>query len=69
MTSIDRPEGGMTKVHVPPGGVLVLGLEHMSDFWKRCPEIGRDIVDCSSFVNYRRLEGGEESPVLVLSYE
>jgi len=69
MTSIDRPEDGMTKVHAPKGGVLVLELENMSEMWKRCPDISRDIVDCASFVNYRRLEGGEESPVLVLSYE
>jgi hypothetical protein len=67
MPSIDHPEDGMTKVYTPPGGSLVLELENMLDLWKRCPKIARAIIDCSSFVNFRRLEGGEEVPVLFLS--
>jgi hypothetical protein len=67
MTSLDEPSDGMTAVHAPPGGVLVLALSDATDFAARCPDIYDAIVDGSAFVNHRRLEVGEP-PVLALSY-
>ena len=67
MTSIDEPADGLTSVHAPPGGYLVLQLENVTEFAARCPEIYDAIVDCTAFVNYRRIKVGEE-PVLALSY-
>lgn len=67
MTSLDEPADGMTQVHAPKGGVLVLSISDATDFAARCPEIFDALVDCVAFVNYRRMDLGE-SPVLALSY-
>ncbi len=66
MTSLDEPEDGLTSVHVPRGGVLALHIDHMGNLANRCPEIYDAIVECSAFVNYRRIVVAEE-PVLALS--
>lgn len=67
LTSLDVPDDGMTSVHAPKGGMLTLHLDHIGDLANRCPDIYDAIVECSAFVNYRRIEADEE-PVLALSY-
>ena len=67
MTCLDDPEAGMTSVHVAPGDVMVLRVSVVVDFKKRCPEIYEALVECSAFVNYRRIEKGD-SAVLALSF-
>lgn len=67
MTSLDEPQDGMTKVHAPPGSVLVLSFGDVTEFASRCPEIYEALVECSAFVNFRRMDLGER-PVLALSY-
>ncbi len=67
MTSLDSPQDGLSSIHAPESGVLVLELEGMSELSKRCPEISRAIEECSAFVNWRRIEAGG-APVLALSY-
>jgi hypothetical protein len=42
-------------------------LEHVVDFKTRCPEQYDAIIECSAFVNYRRIVDGHE-PVLALSF-
>ena len=67
MTYLDEPETGMTSVHAPPDGILVLSLSDATDLASRCPDIYDAIVECSAFVNYRRMEPGGR-PVLSLSF-
>jgi hypothetical protein len=67
MTCLDDPEASMTSVHVPPGDVVVLCVAAVSDFKKRCPEIYDALIECSAFVNWRRIEKGEPA-VLSLSF-
>jgi len=67
MTSIDEPDDGLTQVHVPKGGVVVLSLTDATGFAVRCPEVYDAIIECSAFVNYRRMVAGE-TPVLALSF-
>jgi len=67
MTSLDEPKDGMTSVHAPSGGVLVLQLEHVGDFARRCPEQYDALIECAAFVNWRRIEVGEPA-VLALSF-
>ncbi|HYV38020.1 MAG TPA: barstar family protein [Gemmataceae bacterium] len=67
MTYLDAPDAGMTAVHPPPGGVLVLELEHVDDFAARCPELYAAIVECTAFVNWRRIKTGQTA-VLALSF-
>lgn len=67
MTSLDKPGDGMTSVHVPKGGVLTVHFDHVDDLANRYPDIYDAIIECSAFVNHRRIETGE-GPVLTLSF-
>ncbi len=67
MTCVDEPDDALSKIHAPRDGVLVLALESVSDFKKRCPEIFDSLSGCAAFVNWRRIERGAP-PVLSLSY-
>jgi hypothetical protein len=64
---LDDSAAGMASVSAPPGGVVVLQLEHFDDFARRCPELLAAIVDCAAFVNWRRVAAGKPA-VLALSY-
>jgi hypothetical protein len=59
MTSLDKPENGMSTVHCATGSILTLELNNASDFEKRCPEQYKALIHCSEFVNRRRIEAGE----------
>ena len=67
MTSLDEPSDGMTTIHVEPGEVVALQLDHAPDFMKRCKEQYDAIVECSAFVNWRRIDLGGKA-VLALSF-
>ncbi len=67
MTSLDAPEHGLTAVHAPAGGLVVVELIAMREFQTRCPELALAIQECSAFVNWRRIAAGED-PILALSY-
>lgn len=65
MTCIDDPSSGMTKVSVPAGEILTLRVDDAPDFRRRCPEQYEALIECSAFVNHRRMEQGG-APVLAL---
>lgn len=67
MTYVDDPGAGMSAVTVEPGKCLTLQLTEATEFAQRCPEQFSALLDCSAFVNWRRMEQGQ-SPVLALSY-
>jgi len=67
MTSLDKPEDGMSAVHTANDGVLTLQLENVKAFREQHPDFYAAIIECSAFVNWRRLEVGESS-VLALSF-
>ena len=67
MTYVDDSDAGMTKVHVAPGEVLVLCLSGMADFKKSCPEVYDALIECSAFVNFRRIDIRQQA-VLALSF-
>jgi hypothetical protein len=67
MTCLDEPRDGMTSVHAPEGGVLVIALSDATDLAARCADIYEAIVECSAFVNYRKIDVGER-PVLSLAF-
>lgn len=63
MTSLDSPTDGMTCVHCAPPDVLTLALdavEYLPD------DIFAAIMDCSAFVNWRRMQAGAP-PVLAIA--
>jgi hypothetical protein len=65
MTSVDTPSDGMTAVTVQPGEILVLRIDEPFEFRRRCPEQYAALVECTAFVNFRRVQIGE-TPVLAL---
>lgn len=67
MTYLDDPTDSMTAIPAPPGGVVTLQLEHVEDFARRCPEQFEALIDCAAFVNWRRIELGEDA-MIALSY-
>jgi Barstar (barnase inhibitor) len=67
MTYLDDPVARMTAVHAAPGQVVVLQCAGVKAFAARCPEQYAALVECSAFVNWRRIETGDE-PVLALSF-
>lgn len=68
MTHLDEPESGMTHLSLQPGDVLVLLISGVADLRRRCPEIYVEIVECSSFVNWRRIERGREAVIALAFY-
>jgi RNAse (barnase) inhibitor barstar len=69
MGSLDCPEDSMTTVHVKPNQTLTLQLLNTADFKKRCPDLFDTIIDCCAFVNWRRVENGNFSPLIALAYD
>ena len=59
-------DDGMRAVVVPPGEVLTLQLAGAAEFAERCPEQYAAVVECSAFVNWRRIEAGQR-PIVALS--
>ena len=67
MTSIDTPEDGMTTIHCKKGGFLTVELENVQSFKEQHSEQYMALLEASAFVNWRRIEVGEE-PVLMVSF-
>ena len=67
MTSLDDPGAGMSKLHAPQNGIVLLKVLNAKAFAARCPEQYAALNECSAFVNWRRREQGG-APVLALSY-
>ena len=65
MTDADRPDTGMVRAAVEPGQIMTLKIDDADDFAKRCPEQFDALVECTAFVNSRRVETGG-TPVLSL---
>jgi type 1 glutamine amidotransferase len=67
MSYLDDSAAGMTAHHVRPGGVVTLQIDGVDNFVSRCPEQYEALVECSAFVNWRRVERGEPA-ILALSF-
>lgn len=65
MTSIDDESSGMSDIFVNPGELLTLQIDEAPEFAQRCPEQYQALIECVTFINYRRVEVGEP-PVLAL---
>jgi len=66
MTWLDDIDDGMTSVCVAPGQLLCLQIG-AGALAKRCPEQYSAIVECSAFVNWRRIQKGYPA-ILALSF-
>jgi RNAse (barnase) inhibitor barstar len=67
MTSLDAPDEGMTTVHVATGDVVVLRIIGVTHLKATHRDIYEALIECSAFVNYRRIERGRPA-ILALSF-
>ncbi len=67
ITSIDEPDDGMSKIHCKKGSFLTIELNNAQELKEKHFEQYEAIIECSAFVNWRRIESGE-SPVIALSF-
>ena len=66
MGYLDDPSAGMSTIWVEPGEVLILQIESAADFKHSAPSLWQAFLECAAFVNWRRVERGEE-PILCVS--
>jgi hypothetical protein len=66
LTYLDEGDG-MSRFHLAEGEMLNIEVSDTKLFNSRLPEIFDALVECSSFVNQRYIEGGK-SPVLSLIF-
>jgi hypothetical protein len=64
MSYLDDPGAGMTTVHGIPPDTAVLQIDNIDSL---PPDIYAAIVECSAFVNWRRINVGEPA-ILCLSF-
>jgi hypothetical protein len=69
LTYVDDEDAAMVapEAIAQSGDVLTLQLDEGAAFAARCPEQYADLIQCSAFVNWRRIETGER-PILALSF-
>ena len=68
MSDLGNPATGMTNVHATPSGVVLLQLDHVDEFVRRCPDLFTSLQDAVAFVNWRQVHAGRP-PVLAVAYE
>lgn len=64
MTCLDEPDSGMSSVHGTSSDSVVIQFDHVNHL---PTEIYDAVVECSAFVNYRRLAANEPA-ILCLSF-
>ena len=69
MGYLDEPESKMSSASVPRGEVLTLQLDGIDDFAARCPEQYAALLECTAFVNWRRVQRGEGALVALSFYK
>ena len=68
MTGLDDdPVQNLAAVTCAKGEIVVLQLEHSADFAAREPAMFQTLLDCTAFVNWRRIETGGVA-IVALSY-
>lgn len=65
MTNLDEE---FSQVQVAPGELICITIIQAATFKARCPEQYQALLECSAFVNLRRLEIGEPA-ILVLAFD
>ncbi len=66
MSAVDDPEAGMSDVTVAPGEILVLEIPESLDLAYRCPDLYKDIIECTTLVNQGRAERGHPAVLALL---
>lgn len=67
MSSLDDTPNQASNVQLAKGELLTLQLHNVSSFKESNRELYDELIECSAFVNFRRIEKGY-GPVLVVSF-
>ena len=65
MTDVDAPENRMTKVWIKKTDTLVIEIRNSESFNERCNDIYLALLECSAFVNSRKLENNEQAMIAI----
>ncbi|MBN1500746.1 MAG: barstar family protein [Spirochaetes bacterium] len=68
MSDIDRSKPGMTKILIKPGETLTIKLFNAADFKERCPDQLQALLECSAFVNMRKIENDANTRISIALY-
>lgn len=67
MTYLDDPDDSTTTFKIDPSDVLIIEINNCSNLTGIQDEVLQTIIDCCSFVNYRRMDLSER-PFILLAY-
>ena len=67
MSYLDDPKAGMSKITIDKGDMLVIEMDNIKSFKKRCPEQYNALIEGMAFVNHRLIEQNE-NPILTFSF-
>ena len=65
MTYLDDPDSDMSRIKVARDEFVIIKVEDADDFKNRCPKQYEALIQCTAFVNYRRVNVCE-APILAL---
>ena len=65
MTDIDDKETRMTKVWINKTDTLVIALTNSDDFKERCSDIYLALLECSAFINARKIESDQQAMIAI----
>jgi hypothetical protein len=68
MSALDDSTDALSKVKVQQGQVLVLLVQNASGLKLRCPDLWRELLECTAFVNWRRTERGQAAVLTVSAH-
>jgi hypothetical protein len=66
MSHLDDAAAGLANVSLAVGEILILEVSSTEDFVKREPEILKELVACTSFVNLRYAEWGNGTSIALV---
>jgi len=66
MTSLHDPAAGMSGIVVGEGEILTMVVDGAKQLRDNCPDQYAGLIECASFVNWRRIESGDK-PILALA--
>jgi hypothetical protein len=68
MSYLDDPQSGMSTVRIESGDTLTIVVENATQFKTNCPDLWLAFLECVAFVNWRRIEQGDEAILAVSAY-
>jgi len=65
LSDLDDPETTLCSKNAAAGESFVLHVEDGNEFSQRCPEQYLAILECAAYINWRRVDRGENAILLI----